>query len=96
MTLEITPEALEVLRRSLQLANVSPDSGGGVRLRSVRGLGGGARIEIELAEAPGDGETLIEDDGVRIFVDPSVTALFPDAVVAVEPQHEKIVVRPAT
>jgi Fe-S cluster assembly iron-binding protein IscA len=96
MAVEVTPEAVEVLRRSLQLANIPADSGGGVRLRSVRGLGGGTRIEIELAEALGDGETLIENDGVRIFVDPSVTALFPDAIVAVEPQHEKIVVLPAT
>ena len=94
MGLEVTPEALDVLRRSLRLADISPDSGGGVRLRSVHALGGGARIEVELADAPGENETVIESEGVRIFVDGSVTALFPDAVVTVEPQHETIVVRP--
>ena len=94
MGLEITPEAVQVLRRSLELANISPESEGGVRLRSVHSLGGGARIEVELAEGPGEHEAVIQSEGVRIFVDPSVTALFPDAIVAVEPQHETIVVRP--
>jgi hypothetical protein len=32
---------------------------------------------------------------VRLFVDPRVTESIPDAVVAVEPQHQTIVVRPA-
>lgn len=95
MSLEVTSEAVEVLRRSLELANVSSGSAAGVRLRSVRGLGSGSRIEVEFAESPSDSETVVESDGVRIFVDPSVTQLFPEAVLTVEPQHETLVVRPA-
>ena len=94
MTIEVTPEAVEVLRRSLELANIGPDSGGGVRLRAAKGLGGGSDVQVELAAAPLEGETVLEQDGVKIFVDRSVVDLFPEAVVALEPQHETIVVRP--
>lgn len=94
MGLEVAEEALEVLRRSMELANIAPGDSAGVRLRSVHALGGGARIEVEFADAPGDHETVLEEQGVRIFVDPSVSALYPEAILTVEPQHEKLVVRP--
>ena len=94
MTLKIADEALDVLRRSLELAGLAPDGEGGVRLRSVKALGGGARIEVEFSDAASEGETVIDRDGVRIFVDPSVEALYPEALLTVEPQHEKLVVRP--
>ena len=96
MGLQVNEDALEVLRRSMQLANIGPDDEGGVRLRSVTGLGGGARIEVEFAAGPQPQETLIEADGVRIFVDPSVSELYPEAVLTVEPQHERLVVLPAS
>lgn len=94
MTIEVTDEAVEVLRRSLELGNVDA-SRGGVRLRGARGLGGGMDIQVELADGPLEDESVIERKGVRIFVDAEVTKAIPDAVVAVEPQHEVVVVRPA-
>lgn len=94
MSIEVTDEAVEVLRRSLELGNVDA-SRGGVRLRGARGLGGGMDIQVELADGPLEEESVIERKGVRIFVDPEVTKAIPDAVVAVEPQHEVVVVRPA-
>lgn len=96
MGLQVNEDALEVLRRSMQLADIGPDDAGGVRLRSVTALGGGARIEIEFAAGPSPGETVIETEGVRIFVDPSVSVLYPEAVLSVEPQHERLVVLPAS
>jgi Fe-S cluster assembly iron-binding protein IscA len=93
MSIEITDDAVEVLRRSLALGNVG--EGGGVRLRGARGLGGGFDIQVELADGPLEGEHLVEKDGVKVFVDPEVTTNIPNAVVALEPQHETIVVRPA-
>jgi Fe-S cluster assembly iron-binding protein IscA len=94
VTIDVTDEAVEVLRRSLELGNVDATRGG-VRLRGARGLGGGMDIQVELADAPLEEERIIEREGVRIFVDPEVTKAIPDAVVAVEPQHEVVVVRPA-
>ena len=95
MTIEVTEEAVVLLRRSLELGGVDPATGG-VRLRAAHGLGGGVDIQVELADGPLEGETSIEAGGVKIFVDPGVTEAIPDPVVAVEPQHDRIVVRPAT
>lgn len=93
MDIEITDEAVEVLRRSLQLGNVDTATGG-VRLRTARALGGGVDVQVELAEGPFEGETVVEKDGLRVFVDPSVAEVVPDPMVTVEPQHENVVVRP--
>jgi Fe-S cluster assembly iron-binding protein IscA len=92
MSIEVTPEAAGVLRRSLDL-------GGGIataiRLRAARGLGGGLDVQVELADAPQPEEVVVELEGVTLFVDPEVSRAFPNAVVALEPQHDVVVVRPA-
>lgn len=94
MAIEVSDEAVAVLRRSLELGRIDAATGG-VRLRGARRLGGGMDVQVELADAPLEGEQVIVAGGVRIFVDPEVTEAIPDAVVAVEPQHEVVVVRPA-
>jgi Fe-S cluster assembly iron-binding protein IscA len=91
--MRVTDEAVEVLKRSLELGGVD-GSTGGVRLRAAHGLGGGLSIQVELADGPSENESVVEAGGVRIFVDPSVTDAVPDPVVAVEPQHDRVVVRP--
>ncbi len=92
--IEVTDEAIEVLRRSLELGGVDTATGG-VRLRAAKALGGGMDIQVELADSPLPAEATIEKAGIRIFVDPELTRTIPHAVVAVEPQHEVVVVRPA-
>jgi hypothetical protein len=94
MPIEVTEEAAEVLRRSLKLGGLDPSSGG-IRLRGARGLGGGFDIQIELAEGPLAGEASVRCGDLNLFVDPQITEAIPDAVVALEPQHEVVVVRPA-
>ena len=93
MSIDITPEAIEVLRRSLELTDVGP--GGGVRLRGSKSLGGSFDIQVEFADGPLEGETSITKDGINIYVDPAVTSAYPEALVSLEPQHETIVVRPS-
>ena len=88
--IEVTPEAVEVLRRSLDLA----PHAAGVRLVAATGLGGGISVQVELADGPSEGERELEQGGIRIFIDPSLTDAVSDPIVAVEPQHERIVVRP--
>ncbi len=94
MGIEVTEEAIEVLRRSLDLGGVDPATGG-IRLRGATGLGGGFDVQVELAEGPLEGEDTVEKDSVRIFVDPTISKAFPEAIVALEPQHDVVVVRPA-
>jgi len=91
VSIEITPEAIEVLRRSLALA----PHAAGVRLVAATGLGGGVSVQVELADGPTEGEHELERDGVRVFIDPSLTEAIPDPIVTVEPQHERVVVRPS-
>jgi len=94
MPIEVTEEAAEVLQRSLKLGGVDPATGG-VRLRGARGLGGGFDIQVELAQGPLEGESSVRCGDLNLFVDPQIAEAIPDAVVALEPQHETIVVRPA-
>jgi len=91
VSIEITPEAIEVLRRSLALA----PHAAGIRLVAATGLGGGVSVQVELADGPTEGEHELERDGVRVFIDPSLTEAIPDPIVTVEPQHERVVVRPS-
>ncbi|MBW3594800.1 MAG: hypothetical protein KY391_04410, partial [Actinobacteria bacterium] len=90
MSIDVTPEAVEVLKRSLALA----PHAAGVRLVAATGLGGGVSVQVELADGPHEGETRLEQEGLHIFIDPSLTEAVPDALVTVEPQHERVVVRP--
>ena len=93
MDIEITDEAVDVLRRSLELAGLDPATTG-VRLRAAHGLGGGVSIQLEFAADPDPGEELVETGGVRLFVPADLTETVPNPVVAVEPQHDRVVVRP--
>jgi hypothetical protein len=92
--IEVTQEAREVLRRSLELGGLDPATAG-IRLRPARALGGGVDVQVELADAPLPGERVLGSTDVRIFVAPEVADAYPNgAIVAVEPQHEVVVVRP--
>ena len=95
MGIEVSPEAAEVRRRSIAMGNLDTATGGGVRLRGSTGLGGGFDIQVELADGPLEGETVLKEEGLNIYVDPQVTQAIPDAVVMLEPQHEIVTVRPA-
>lgn len=92
-SIEVTPEAAEVLSRSLRLAGIDA-SAGGIRLRGSKALGGGFEVQVELAAEASEGEEIVESEGVRLFLDPAVAETFPEAVVTLEPQHEIVTVRP--
>lgn len=89
MELEVTPEAADVLRRSIEAMG-----GRGIRLRLSRGLGGGESIQVEVAAGPADGDRTTEAAGMAFYVEPEVLSVVPNPVVALEPQHEKVTVRP--
>ena len=96
MTIEVSPEAAEVLRRSIAMGKLDVAAGGGVRLRGSTGLGGGFDVQVELADGPLEGETVLQEEGLNIYVDPQVTQAIPDAIVTLEPQHEIVTVKPVT
>jgi hypothetical protein len=56
---------------------------------------GGLDVQVELADGPSEGETVLDAKGITLFVDPEVQRAIPEAILTVEPQHEIVVVRPA-
>jgi Fe-S cluster assembly iron-binding protein IscA len=92
--LQVTPEAIEILKSSLALAKHDPTSIG-VRLRGARALGGGFQVQVEFAEQPEEGDTVVVADGIRIFVGSEVLETYPEALITVEPMHDIVTVRPA-
>lgn len=94
MDLQVTEEALGVLRRSIELAGLDSTSTG-IRLRGSRGLGGGFDVQVELAREAAADEEKVTAGGLTFFVDPEIARVVPDPVVTVEPQHEVVVVRPS-
>lgn len=89
----VTDEAAEILARSLEMAGVDPVRGG-IRLRGSTRLGGGFDVQVEMASEALEGEEEVRCGDLNLFIDPAVRAAFPTALVAVEPEHETIVVRP--
>lgn len=94
MSVEVTEQAAEVLRRSLELGGIDPSSGG-IRLRGARSLGGGFDVQVELAAGPEEGDKVVEAHGLRLFVEPGIEEAMPEAVVDLELQHDIVTVRPA-
>lgn len=94
MKLSISDDAAALVERSLKLAGLDPSSAG-VRLRVARSLGGSQSIQVELADAPSDGDEVFMQAGARVFVDPTAGELHEAATLDVEPEHERLVVRAA-
>lgn len=94
MGIDVTDDAVAILRRSLELGG-SDTRAAGFRLRSARALGGGVDVQVELADGPLEGETVVEAKGITLFVDPDVQRAIPDAILTAEPQHDIVVVRAA-
>lgn len=94
MSIEVTDEAIEVLKNSLSLMNSDPSSTG-VRLRGARALGGGFEIQVEFSERAEETDTIVEKGGIRVFVASEVLGVYPEALVTVDPMHDIVTVRPA-
>ena len=80
---------MDVVRRSLELAGSDP-SEVGVRLR----IAGGA-VRPRFVPAPEEGDEVVEQDGVRVFIARAILdELGGDVVVDVTAEHETLTVRP--
>lgn len=87
MTVRITPEALDVIRRSLELAGADPKEMA-VRLRRA-----GGAIRPRFVSDPEPEDVVVEAEGIRVFVAGSIAAEG-DVEIAVTPEHDELVVRP--
>lgn len=89
MGIRITPEALAVIRNSLQLAGLDP-SETGVRLRVA-----GGEIRPRFAPTPQETDEVVEVEGIRVFVDTRALEGMEEAEIGVTEEHETLVVREA-
>ena len=65
-SLRLTERAVEMLKTTLRRQRVA---GHGLRVSVVGGGCSGLQYHLELQEAPAPGDTVLQRDGVRIFVD---------------------------
>jgi Fe-S cluster assembly iron-binding protein IscA len=89
VSVRITPAALGVLRRSLELAGSDPGEVG-VRLRRA---GGEVRPRFEAEPRPDD--EVVEVEGLRVFVAREIVDELGEVEVDISEEHEQIVVRRA-
>ena len=89
MAVEVTPRAIEVLKRAFELGRMDP-SRVGVRVSVAKSLRG-EEVRTGFAEQPEPDETTIETDGIRLFVAAELAER--GAVIDVAAEHDQITVR---
>jgi Fe-S cluster assembly iron-binding protein IscA len=89
MSLDVTPRAVEVLRRALDAARLDP-ARTGVRVAEARGMRG-SEIRTGFADEPEPGDETIDAGGIRIYVPAALARR--DATIDVSDEHERIVLR---
>lgn len=87
MGVRVTPEAVELIRRSLELAEADP-SKVGVRLRVA-----GGEVRPRFVPKPEEGDAVVDVEGIRIFVAGEIVRELGDVEVAVTPEHGRLVIR---
>lgn len=87
MSVSITPDALALVRRSLELAKLDP-ARAGVRLRRA-----GGEVMPRFATDPEAGDEVVEEDGVRVFVARPIADSAVRIEIGVSDEHERLVVR---
>lgn len=86
MALEVTPRAIEVLRRALTAGRLDP-SKAGIRISVAKGQRG-SELRTGFAEKAEPGEAIVEAGGIRLFVAPDVAG-----TLDVGDEHDRIVLR---
>lgn len=87
MSVRITPEALDVVRRSLELAKLDPAQAG-VRLREA-----GGQVMPRFARGPEPTDEVVEAGGLRLFVERRIVERYADVEIAVSDEHERLILR---
>jgi hypothetical protein len=89
MPIEVTPRAIEVLKRALEAGRMDPRIVG-VQIGLAAGLRG-TEVRTGFAEQPEPGEVEVGVEGLRLFVQASLAER--GTVVDVADEHDRIVIR---
>ena len=86
MAVQVTPRAIEVLRRALEAGRLDPAEAG-IRVTLAKSLGG-AELQTGFAEQAEPGEETIEAEGIKLFVASDISG-----TLDVADEHDRIVLR---
>jgi Fe-S cluster assembly iron-binding protein IscA len=59
-------------------------SGSGLRIAGEASSDGDAALSLEIAAGPAEGDAVVGDEGIRVFLDPTAAALLDDKVLDAE------------
>ena len=78
--LVLTDHAKEVIKGIVE--EVSPD--GGLRITAAGRGNGETALEFDVAEAPGAGDAVVDEDGAKVFLDGAAAEALADKLLDVE------------
>ena len=78
--LVLTDQAKEVIKGIVE--EVSPE--GGLRITGAGRGNGDTALEFDVAEAPGDGDAVVDEDGAKVFLDMAAATALADMTLDVE------------
>ncbi|HVA31168.1 MAG TPA: iron-sulfur cluster biosynthesis family protein [Gaiellaceae bacterium] len=80
--LVLTDQAREVIKEIVEGGEVAP--GGGLRITAANESNGDTALEFELADAPLEGDEVVEEDGATVFLDEVAASVLADMTLDVE------------
>jgi Fe-S cluster assembly iron-binding protein IscA len=80
-------EAAKGMVRDMVSAGDAPE-GSGLRIAIVHDDGEGADLSLELASEPADGDQVLDEDGLRLFLEPEAASLLDDKILDAEPHGD--------
>jgi Fe-S cluster assembly iron-binding protein IscA len=83
--LTLTESAKDVVRE--MVAGEDAPEGGGVRITTESVSENETSLALAVAEAPAAGDEVVDEDGVRVFLEPEAASLLEDQVLDAE-RHE--------
>ena len=82
-------EAAKDAVRDMVASEAAPE-GAGLRIAAEPGGDGEASLSIDVAAAPADGDAVLDEDGARVFLEPTAAELLDDMVLDVEPHGDHV------
>jgi iron-sulfur cluster assembly protein len=80
--LALTDQARDVIKGIVEEGELGPK--GGLRITAANENNGDTALEFELAEAPAEGDEVLEEDGAAVFLDPVAAEVLADKTLDVE------------
>jgi Fe-S cluster assembly iron-binding protein IscA len=80
--LTLTDSAKEMVRDMVSAGDAP--AGSGLRIAVVQDDGEGADLSIEVAGEPAEGDQVLDEDGMRIFLEPEAASLLDDKILDAE------------